>query len=95
MTAPIDEIDVTQLSTALVATSYDELNETIERLRPERMSADAYASRVNAGTVEDHIGRFRELAEAGVEIAIVNLPDLGGAEAVERFAEIIAAFAPS
>ena len=46
------------------------------------------------GTVDDHIGRFRSLAEAGVQTAIVNLPDLGSPEPVERFAEIIAAFAP-
>ena len=43
------------------------------------------------GTVEDHIGRFRELAEAGVQTAIVRLADLD-VSSVERFAPVIDAF---
>ena len=46
-----------------------------------------------AATVEEHVGRFRELAEAGVKTAIVGLSDAGGAASVARFAEVIAAFA--
>ena len=46
------------------------------------------------GTVEEHIGRYRELAEAGVETAIVRLAQLDVA-AVEAFAPVIAAFATS
>jgi alkanesulfonate monooxygenase SsuD/methylene tetrahydromethanopterin reductase-like flavin-dependent oxidoreductase (luciferase family) len=45
-----------------------------------------------AGTVEEHIGRFRELAEAGVQTAIVGLADTEGPESVRRFAEVVAAF---
>jgi hypothetical protein len=45
-----------------------------------------------AATVEEHIGRYRELAEAGVETAIVGLGDADGPASVERFAEVIAAF---
>jgi len=45
-----------------------------------------------AATVEEHIGRYRELAEAGVETAIVGLGDVEGPATVERFAEVIAAF---
>ncbi len=41
----------------------------------------------------DHIGRFRELAEAGVHTAIVNMPGIDDASPVEKFAETIAAFA--
>jgi F420-dependent oxidoreductase-like protein len=86
-------IEVTHLSTALTANDPDELAATIERLRPESIAAEAYAARTNAGTIDDHIGHYRQLAEAGVQTAIVNLPDLSGTEPVERFAEIIAAFA--
>jgi F420-dependent oxidoreductase-like protein len=46
-----------------------------------------------ADTVDDHIGRCRALADAGVQTAIVSLPDLDGTEPVERFGEVIAAFA--
>ena len=47
-----------------------------------------------AATVEEHIGRYRELAEAGVETAIVGLGDAEGPASVERFADVIAAFRP-
>jgi F420-dependent oxidoreductase-like protein len=86
------DIRVTQLSTALTATSQDELAATIERLKPDRVTAESYAARVNAATIDDHIGRYRELADAGVQTAIVNLPDLSGPEPAERFAGVIAAF---
>jgi F420-dependent oxidoreductase-like protein len=45
-----------------------------------------------AATVEEHIGRYRELAEAGVQTAIVGLADEHGPESVRRFADVIAAF---
>jgi F420-dependent oxidoreductase-like protein len=45
-----------------------------------------------AATVEEHVGRYRELAEAGVETAIVGLGDAAGPATVERFADVIAAF---
>jgi F420-dependent oxidoreductase-like protein len=45
-----------------------------------------------AGSVEEHIGRFRELAEAGVQTAIVGLSDADGADSVRRFADVIGAF---
>ena len=57
--------------------------------RPARQSAQS-ASAV-AGTVEEQVGRYRELAEAGVQTAIVRLADLDEA-AVERFAPVIRAF---
>jgi F420-dependent oxidoreductase-like protein len=46
-----------------------------------------------AATAEEHVGRFRELAEAGVQTAIVGRGDAAGAESVRRFAEVVAAFA--
>jgi F420-dependent oxidoreductase-like protein len=45
-----------------------------------------------AATVAEHIGRYRELAEAGVQTAIVGLGDADGPESVSRFAEVVAAF---
>ncbi len=49
-------------------------------------------SMVVVGSVDEHIGRYRELAEAGVQTAFVRLADLGGTEPVERFGEVIRAF---
>jgi F420-dependent oxidoreductase-like protein len=45
-----------------------------------------------AATAEEHVGRYRELAEAGVQTAIVGLADTSGPGAVTRFADVIAAF---
>jgi hypothetical protein len=84
---------VTQLSTTLVGQDRAEVDALLERLRPRRTSAARYAERVNAGTVVDQVGRFRALADAGVQTAIVSLPDLDGPDAVERFAPVITAFA--
>jgi hypothetical protein len=47
---------------------------------------------VHAGTVSDHIGRFRELADAGAAEVVVRLVDLTDPEPLDRMAKIIAAF---
>ncbi len=47
-----------------------------------------------AATVDEHVGRFRELADAGVQTAIVGLSDADGPESVRRFADVLAAFRP-
>jgi F420-dependent oxidoreductase-like protein len=49
-------------------------------------------STADAPTVEDHVGRYRMLAEAGVDEVIVNMPDLTSAGPLTRFADVIAAF---
>jgi F420-dependent oxidoreductase-like protein len=87
-------VEVTQLSTTLVGRDARELSDLVERLRPRRTSAEQYAARVNAGTVEDQIGRFRALAEMGVQTAIVSFPDLVDTSPIERFRDVIAAFQP-
>jgi F420-dependent oxidoreductase-like protein len=87
-------IEVTQLSTTLVGRDSAETAGLIESLRPKKVTASTFAKRTNAATVEDQIGRFRGLADTGVQTAIVSLPDFDGtATAIERFAPIIAAFA--
>jgi hypothetical protein len=55
------------------------------------MSAARFAERVNAGTVEQHLGRFGQLGEAGVQTAIVSLPDVDEPGAIARFGRVIAA----
>ena len=45
----------------------------------------------NAGTVDEQIGRYRAFAEAGVQTAIVSLPDVAE-RGIERFAPVLAAF---
>jgi alkanesulfonate monooxygenase SsuD/methylene tetrahydromethanopterin reductase-like flavin-dependent oxidoreductase (luciferase family) len=85
-------VEVTQLSTALVGRDASDVGALVERLRPRRQGGERYAASVNAGTVADHIGRFRALADAGVQSAIVSFPDLGDPDPVERFGAVIDAF---
>ena len=65
----------------------------VTHLAPARVVASAAAREgPGAATVEEHVGRWRELAEAGVQTAIVALSDADGPESVRRFAEVVAAF---
>jgi F420-dependent oxidoreductase-like protein len=85
-------VALTHLTSALVGVDDAEVGGLVERLRPRRQDPARYAASVNAGTVEDHVGRFRELAEAGVSEVMVRLPGLVDAEPLERMAKVIAAF---
>jgi F420-dependent oxidoreductase-like protein len=49
----------------------------------------------DAPTVEDHIGRYRQLAEVGVQEAIVSFPEPATPEAVSAFGDVITAFRPA
>jgi F420-dependent oxidoreductase-like protein len=49
----------------------------------------------DAGSLEEQVGRYRALAEAGVRTAIVAIPELGvDPNALERAAGLVAAFRP-
>jgi F420-dependent oxidoreductase-like protein len=68
---------------------------TITHLAPARV-VDPAEPRDGSGaaSVEEHVGRYRELAEAGVQTAIVGLGDAEGPESVRRFTDVVAAFRP-
>jgi F420-dependent oxidoreductase-like protein len=86
------DVVMTHLSTTLVGTDDAHLAGFVEARRPRRRSAEWFAASVSAGTVDDHVGRFRELAEAGAAEVIVRLPDLDDPTSLERFARVISAF---
>ena len=86
------DIEVTHLSRVLCAADRTELKARLAATRPKQATPEAYAESVQAGTVEDHIGRFRDLSDAGVHTAIVSLADLAFEAAVPAFAPVIAAF---
>jgi alkanesulfonate monooxygenase SsuD/methylene tetrahydromethanopterin reductase-like flavin-dependent oxidoreductase (luciferase family) len=90
-----EDIEVTHLSTALVGADRAHLSGLVEQLRPRRRSPEQFAAQVGAGTVQDQIGRYRSLADAGVQLAVVSLADLGDIEALTRFEPVIEAFAPA
>jgi F420-dependent oxidoreductase-like protein len=89
---PVEDVEVTHLGPALAASDRRELEAKVEHLRPPSLSPEAFSARTTAATVDDLIGHFRALAEAGVGTAIVSLPDVADPEALPRFAEVIAAF---
>jgi F420-dependent oxidoreductase-like protein len=86
------DVELTHLSTVLLGDDDRHVADLVERLRPRRQSPAGYAAAVHAGTTADHVGRFRELAEAGVAEVTVRLADLTGPEPLRRFATIIDAF---
>jgi F420-dependent oxidoreductase-like protein len=86
------QVALTHLSSALVGADDGHVAELVERLRPRTRGRAGYASAANAGTVGDHVGRFRELAEAGVREVMVRLPDLADMDSLERMAKVISAF---
>jgi alkanesulfonate monooxygenase SsuD/methylene tetrahydromethanopterin reductase-like flavin-dependent oxidoreductase (luciferase family) len=85
-------VTLTHLSTALVGEDDRHVAELVEARRPRNRDAAAYAATVGAGSVDDHVGRFREIAEAGAGEAMVRLPDVGDPGSLERMAKVIAAF---
>ena len=86
-------IEVTHLTPLLIAGDRSELATTVERLKGRSQSPEAFLEQALGGTVDDHVGRFRELADAGVQTAIVSLAGLEDTTAIERFGEVITAFA--
>ncbi len=86
------EVRVTHLSTAVAAGSRRELAAVVERLRPSGSPPELAIEQLGAGTVDDQVGRYRRLAEVGVQTAIVALPDMFTPGALESFGQIIAEF---
>jgi alkanesulfonate monooxygenase SsuD/methylene tetrahydromethanopterin reductase-like flavin-dependent oxidoreductase (luciferase family) len=85
-------VELSHLTTALVGTDPAEVTALVEAHRPRGTDAARYAQQVHAGTVADHVGRFRELADAGVAEVAVRLPDLRDPAPLTRMADVIAAF---
>ena len=85
-------VELTHLSSVLVGADDRHVAELVERLRPRGSDRARAAAALNAGTVRDHVGRFRELAEAGVSEVMVRLADQPGSGSMEQMASVIAAF---
>jgi alkanesulfonate monooxygenase SsuD/methylene tetrahydromethanopterin reductase-like flavin-dependent oxidoreductase (luciferase family)/predicted kinase len=85
------EVEVTVLDLPVVGPDRESVAAAVERLRG-RVAAPAYAKRHHAGTPRDQIGRYRLLADKGVQTVFVSFPDLAGPDQVRRFAPIAAAF---
>jgi F420-dependent oxidoreductase-like protein len=87
-----EDVALSHLSTVLVAGDDRELDAMVDRLRPRRTDPAKFARSVHGGTVADHIGRFRQLAEAGVKEVMVRLADPLDDVGMERISAVISAF---
>jgi alkanesulfonate monooxygenase SsuD/methylene tetrahydromethanopterin reductase-like flavin-dependent oxidoreductase (luciferase family) len=85
------EVEVTVLDVPVIGRDRAHTAAVVESLRG-RVSATAFAARHHAGTTDDHIGRYRLLAERGVTSVFVSLPDLAHPDDVLRLAPVTAAF---
>jgi len=85
-------VELTHLSTVLVGADDRHVAELVERARGRGGDRARVADALNAGTAADHVGRFRELAEAGVSEAVVRLAGLMEPGAMEQMASVISAF---
>jgi alkanesulfonate monooxygenase SsuD/methylene tetrahydromethanopterin reductase-like flavin-dependent oxidoreductase (luciferase family) len=86
------KVELTHLTTVLVGRDDGQVAQLVEARRPRRQTGETYAAAVHAGTVGDQVGRFRELAEAGVAEVMVRLVDVADPTSFDRMAEVIAAF---
>lgn len=86
-------VRVTHLSTSLTGRDDAEVADLVDALAPAR-NRDRWRAQVHAGTTDDQVGRFRGLADAGVQEAIVVLAGMVDEAAVERFAPVVSAFSP-
>jgi F420-dependent oxidoreductase-like protein len=86
------QIEITHLAPALIGEDRRHVEALVDEHLPTGANRHAYAASVNAGTVDDQIGRFRELAESGVQHAIVALRDLRGTGPVDLMKDVVSAF---
>jgi hypothetical protein len=86
------QVEVTVLDIPVIGRDREETAAIVEKLRG-RTTAAAFAQRHHAGTVDDHIGRYRLLADRGVQTVFVSLPQLTAPEDVLRLTPLAAAFA--
>jgi alkanesulfonate monooxygenase SsuD/methylene tetrahydromethanopterin reductase-like flavin-dependent oxidoreductase (luciferase family)/predicted kinase len=85
------DVLITVLDVPVIGNDRDHAAGIVEKLRG-RTPAAAFARRHHSGTAQDHIGRYRLLAERGVSTVFVSLPDLADPEDVLRLAPVTAAF---
>ncbi len=84
------QIEVTHLVDLMTATDRKTLRERVDRLRGRNVSADAFVSRHNAGTVADQLSHIAAYREAGADHSMVVMPDVHLEGSIETFAEVIA-----
>jgi alkanesulfonate monooxygenase SsuD/methylene tetrahydromethanopterin reductase-like flavin-dependent oxidoreductase (luciferase family) len=85
------DVRITVLDVPVIGRDRANAAAIVETLRG-RVSAAAFARQHHAGVAADHVGRYRILAERGVQTVFLSLPDLTGPEDLARLAPVIGAF---
>ena len=80
---------VTVLDLPVIGRDRDDVGRRVERVRG-RLTARAYAAQHPTGTAEQHRARYHGLADRGVEMIVVALPDLDRASDLEVCAPLLA-----
>ncbi len=83
------DVAITVLDLPVIGQDRDDAWRRVERLRG-RTAAATYAARHHAGPAGDHVERYAALAGQGVDTVFLGLPDLTGAEDLERLAPLLA-----
>jgi alkanesulfonate monooxygenase SsuD/methylene tetrahydromethanopterin reductase-like flavin-dependent oxidoreductase (luciferase family)/predicted kinase len=86
------QAEVTVLDIPVIGRDREDAAAIVEKLRG-RTTAAAFAQRHHAGTADEHIGRYRLLADRGVKTVFVSLPHLTNPEDIGCLAPVAAAFA--
>ena len=81
---------ITVLDLLVIGVDRDDVARLVERLRGRQLAA-TYARAHHAGTVEDHVNRYRLLAERDVGTVFL---DLAGQAEIERMHPVVRAFSP-
>ena len=86
------QVEVTVLDIPVIGRDREDAASIVEKLRG-RTTAATFAQRHHAGPADEHIGRYRLLADRGVKTVFVSLPHLTDPEDVLCLTPIAAAFA--
>src|SRR5689334_24138007 len=86
------QAEVTVLDIPVIGRDREDAATSVEKLRG-RTTAAALAQRHHAGPADEHIGRYRLLADRGVKTVFVSLPHLAEPEDIGCLAPVAAAFA--
>ena len=78
------------LDLPVIGTDREDVGLRVERLRG-RTPAAAFAARHHAGTAENHVQRYRGLADLGVGTVFCSLADLAGADDLVRSSPLVEA----
>jgi len=84
-------LTITTLNPLIHATSGRQLESLVESLRPSNQSWDTFAAANHAATTDEHVARFRQLRDLGVDRVCVSLIGDNGAERVKDFGSVIRA----